>query len=216
MKSILFDFDGTLADTMTCHWEAWLAAVRPALPAITKEEYFLLEGKSLKEIAGHLVPERKNDSSYLEKIIYLKVAYFRNNCSPASLYPHVEEVVDGLFNDGLLLGIVTSSNSAQLEIFEKRYISVFEKMSVIITGEMVKKGKPDPEGYMQASTYLAVAPDDCVVIENSVLGVTAAKNANMRCIGITNTLSRKSLDAADLIIDSFSDVGLALKHLRGR
>lgn len=79
-----------------------------------------------------------------------------------------------------------------------------------ITGDMVRRKKPDAEIYVTAALAMRLPPTACVVIEDAVTGITAAKNACMKCIGVASTFSRDELGAADYVVDSLEDVNIPL------
>jgi len=70
----------------------------------------------------------------------------------------------------------------------------------------VKEGKPHPQGFLLAAEKLEVAPENCIVIEDAVAGVAAAKRAGMRCLAVTNTHPRLSLMEADLVVDTLEEI----------
>ena len=76
----------------------------------------------------------------------------------------------------------------------------------IISAEDVTEGKPDPQVFLLAAERLNVEPEKCIVIEDAIAGVTAAKRASMLCLAVTNTHPRKSLQGADLIVDTLEAV----------
>jgi len=75
-----------------------------------------------------------------------------------------------------------------------------------VGGDSVAKGKPHPQGYLKAAKMLKVKPRDCLVVEDSINGIAAAKAAGMKCIAVTNTYGRNFLLDADLIVDSLADI----------
>jgi beta-phosphoglucomutase-like phosphatase (HAD superfamily) len=78
--------------------------------------------------------------------------------------------------------------------------------NTVVSDSDVSRGKPDPEGFLLAAGRLGVAPDSCVVIEDAVAGVSAAKNAGMKCVAVTNTHPAVRLVEADIIVDSLQEV----------
>lgn len=77
-----------------------------------------------------------------------------------------------------------------------------------VTGDDVHHPKPDPETYIKVASELGLFPRQCVVIEDSLAGVTAAKAASMYCIAVTNTFPGERLRSADRIVDSFEDIDI--------
>ena len=77
---------------------------------------------------------------------------------------------------------------------------------VIVSGREVSEGKPSPQGFLLAAERLNVEPGNCIVIEDAIAGVAAAKRAGMHCIAVTNTHPGESLAEADLIVDTLEEV----------
>ena len=86
-----------------------------------------------------------------------------------------------------------------------------------MSGEEVKKGKPDPEIFLTTANKLNVPPSKCIVIEDAANGVLAAKSAGMKCIGLQNPGSgNQDLSKADLVINNFNELDLdSLEKLLG-
>ncbi len=102
------------------------------------------------------------------------------------------------------IGLVTASHYDQLgRLMDARLLS---KFNFIVTGDEVKKGKPDPEPYLKGIEGLKLAADECIAIENAPLGINSAKSAGLYCIGICSTLDPKSLCGADEIINKFNEL----------
>lgn len=78
----------------------------------------------------------------------------------------------------------------------------------IVYGQEVTEGKPSPQVFLLAARKLGVEPGNCIVIEDAVAGVTAARRAAMRCIAVTNTHEAIALAEADLVVDSLEKIGL--------
>ncbi|MFC1967690.1 HAD family hydrolase, partial [Chloroflexota bacterium] len=78
-----------------------------------------------------------------------------------------------------------------------------------VYGREVKEGKPSPDVYLLAAGKLGVAPDRCLVIEDAVAGVAAAKRAGMKCLAVTNTSPAARLGEADLITDSLVKISVS-------
>ena len=81
--------------------------------------------------------------------------------------------------------------------------------------EDVERHKPDPDIYLRTAARLGVPPAMCVVIEDSDLGIGAAKRAAMRCVGVANTLPAERLAEADLVVPSLMDQERILGFIRG-
>ena len=75
-----------------------------------------------------------------------------------------------------------------------------------VTADDIKHGKPAPDIFLAAAKKLKVKPNECIVVEDSLNGIKAAKRAKMFCVAVTNTFPRSKLKDADLIIDSLSEL----------
>jgi beta-phosphoglucomutase-like phosphatase (HAD superfamily) len=84
---------------------------------------------------------------------------------------------------------------------------VFE---IIITGEMVSNGKPDPEPYLKAVNELNVDKESCLVVENAPAGITSAKSAGLTCFAVQTSLPEEYLKSADKIFGSIADLSAFL------
>jgi len=201
-KAILFDFDGTLADTMQDLFLAWKRAFEDFEIEIKKEDYFPLEGMKLSEIAK-TISKKYNLSADSLKILELKERYYLEKYS-FSLYPGVLNLISSLKNREVKIAIVSAS---PLEKLVKTAPEEFLfKFDVIISGNDTREGKPSPEPYLMAMKKLNVLPKECIVVENAPLGIKSAKTAGAYCIAVTTTLGKEFLQEADKIIPEIRDL----------
>jgi beta-phosphoglucomutase len=102
------------------------------------------------------------------------------------------------------LALVTGT---RLEVVNKVLQMGLENIfKVIVTGEMVNKGKPNPEPYMNAVDELNARKEDCIVIENAPAGITSAKGAGLTCFAVQTSLSEEYLQDADKIFQDIDEV----------
>ena len=113
-----------------------------------------------------------------------------------------------LYNEGFPIAIASSNNRKIVDAVVKKF-RLDKYMKFIISGEEVKKGKPDPEIFLTAAKKIDVSPQGCLVIEDAENGVKAAKAAGMKCIGLKNIGSgNQNLSEADLVVNSFKELNL--------
>lgn len=212
MKAALFDFDETMIDLEREHDLAHRALCRDLgsnydeLP----ESFRFGSGRrivdditEMRDFFGWTVPE---DELYAMRHRHFLEALTNPNLR---LMPGVERIVRELHARGVTLAITTSAAGDAVDLLLKRF-GIRELFALIVDGTEVKVGKPDPEGYLLTARKLGAEPRDCVVFEDSHVGVLAAKAAGMFCVAVRNPRARmpQDLSAADLVIDSF--------ELRGR
>jgi beta-phosphoglucomutase len=200
LKGILFDFDGTLADTMQHNFECWKIAVREHGREISAEEFFPLEGMKSQEIARNLLKECFKSEAQLEAVLKRKDGLFKESYT-FKPYPGVFEFLKLTKDLGVRHAIVTAARQERLvTACPKEFLNGFD---FVVTNETSGRGKPFPDPYESGLKGLGLKAADCLVIENAPLGVKAAKAAGIKCIAITSTLPANILAEADHVIERF-------------
>lgn len=148
-------------------------------------------------------------SKPLEELMAIRQQYFRDAClgTHLDLLPCVEQVVRKLHDDGLPLAVTSSAVAAEIDAILRR-TGIRDCFTMIVDGAEVTHAKPDPEGYVVTARKLGVAPAECVVFEDSNVGVRAAKAAGAFCIAVRNPHAYfpQDLSAADVVLDSFCEL----------
>ncbi len=203
VKGILFDYDGTLADTMEGHYLAWKAAVGEYGVSIDAQDYYPLEGTGMHEVAREFTKGLALTEVAIDEIIRKKKKYFveRQAQSPTAFYPGVESLVAELKARNVPMAIVTAGHLDQLQ--QSVPGSFLQQFDAIVTGDMLTHGKPHPEPYLRGAENLGLSPAECVAVENAPLGVQSAKQAHIYCIAICSTVQEDFLQQADEVLDSF-------------
>jgi beta-phosphoglucomutase len=212
MLGVLFDFDGTLADTMPNHFKAWKATLNKHGIKINQHEYYPLEGMSMHSIAKILTKSISFTDEEISKLVLDKKNYYKA-LTVSPLYEGVEYLIKQLNLKEIPIGIVTSSHYDQ--IFSKFSTAFLSQFQAIITGDQVQHGKPHPQPYLIGAKILGLNPKRCIAVENAPLGVSSAKSAGMYCIGVSSTVLPSQLSEANKIINNIRDIELttAFKEL---
>ena len=118
--------------------------------------------------------------------------------------PGVERFVRALHARGITLAVASSAVGDSIDEILRRF-GIRDLFALIVDGSEVAHGKPDPEAYLLTARKLGVAPAECIVFEDSHVGVVAAKRAGMACIAVRNPRARQwqDLTGADRVVDSF-------------
>lgn len=202
-KGILFDFDGTLADTMEGHFLAWKSALGEHGLSINPDDYYPLEGIDLHEVARVFANGPTWNAEAIDRLVQKKKENYVAQQS-ISFYPGVELLISELQNKNVPMAIVTAGHLDQLESsVPSEFLKQFD---AILTGDQFSRGKPDPEPYLKGAQALGLPPTECISVENAPVGVQSAKRANSYCIGICSTVGRDVLIEADEILDRFEDL----------
>lgn len=212
-RTILWDMDGVIADSYHFHFAAWQETFAKRGIEFTKEVFNKLFGARNDFIVGTVMgielPERD-----ARIIVEEKEENFRRratgNIKP---FPGVIRLLNAIKNGNFKLGLVSSAPKDNIDLVLSEF-NLRDTFNCVVSGQEVSESKPSPHIYLTAAKKLEVIPDDCVVIEDSPLGVKAAKNAGMRCLAITNTHPQQNLEEADTIIDSLENVDLITLLIR--
>ena len=162
--------DGVLVDSMPYHYISWYETLRPLGVQASAFDIYEREGevwhKTLKDLlkrAG-IKPNRKLLMETVRKKYKLFRRYFKRH-----IFKGADEFIFCLKKKGYRLGLVTGTPLPEVKkILPKKMFFAFD---AVVTGDIVRKGKPHPEPYMKASAFLGVRPQDCAVIENAQLGI---------------------------------------------
>jgi sugar-phosphatase len=194
-RAILFDLDGVLVDSTKCIercWSAW-AIDRGLDPvAVVRTAHGRRVAETVRLLAPHL--NEAEEGLALENV----ESYETEGLAEV---PGVARVVRLL--PPTSWAIVTSAVRSVAE-HRLRYVGL-KVPATFITADQVTSGKPDPEGYLEAAARLGLEPRDCIVIEDSLAGIQAARAAGMRAIGICGEAELSTLKMADAVVHSFGD-----------
>ncbi|HVT05088.1 MAG TPA: HAD family phosphatase [Thermoanaerobaculia bacterium] len=132
-----------------------------------------------------------------------------------SVMPGAIEAVENAARLGFSLAIASSGDHPSIELILER-LGIRRHFRAVVGGEDVRAGKPDPESYLRAAELLATPPSRCIAVEDSSVGVRAAKAAEMFCIAIRNpqARTRQDLSLADLELASIRDLPLEALRVR--
>jgi HAD superfamily hydrolase (TIGR01509 family) len=209
LDAILFDNDGVLVDTEGLYFRAnreVLAGVGVALSEDDYAELFLRSGRG----AWHLAEARGHAPDAIEALRAARDRRYAELVSAEEVVmPRAREIVAAL-RDRYRLAIVTSSEPEPFARTHAR-TGLLEHFELVLTRDHYARSKPDPEPYLRAVERLAVAPERCLVIEDSERGLAAAKAAGLRCWVIPSRLTLGGrFDAADAVL---ADLGAAAARL---
>jgi beta-phosphoglucomutase len=202
-QGLLFDFDGTLADTMEGHFGAWKTALMEFGITITSSDYYPLEGKGLHEVARIFTSRLRWTEGAIDELVLLKKKLYVQQSS-ISFYPGVESLVTELRDNKVPMAIVTAGHLDQLKLSVPQ--SFLDNFDALITGDITLKSKPNPEPYLQGAESLRLRPDECIAVESAPLGVESAQRAGIYCMAVCFTVGQDELSKADEIVDCFNEL----------
>lgn len=207
VRAVIFDMDGVLIDSEALWRQALVEVFAGAGIPYTEMDAIRTQGMRTVDIVEKVLAEypaavrtaEELDEAIGERVSELVLATGR-------VMDGIGHVLDFVERNGLPLGLATSTpRKVALRFIER--IGIGKRLDVICTGDEVRYGKPHPEIYILCADRLGVAPEDCLVFEDSVNGVLAAKAARCRCIAVPDPdlFDDRRYGIADYKIRSLSD-----------
>jgi beta-phosphoglucomutase len=207
IKACIFDLDGVIVDTAIYHYKAWKRLANELGFDFTEHDNEQLKGvsrmRSLEivlqcggvtktEAEKELLAAQKN-TWYTEMI---------SQMTPAEILPGAREFVESCRAAGIKTALGSASKNS-MTILNK--LNIAHLFDAIIDGNKVSKAKPDPEVFLKGAEELGVEPKYCVVFEDAIAGVEAAKAGGMKAVGIGNP---DILHEADMVIKGLNEMTL--------
>ena len=204
-KAVLFDMDGVIIDSMPYHFISWFETLKEYNITISPFDIYEKEGEKCEVCVKRFFKRDKIkcDAKIIAEVLKLRDKLYKKYFK-VHLFANIEQLLIKLKNKGFLLAIVTGSTRQKVvSMLPKKILS---KFNVIVSADMIKKGKPYPDSYLTAAKKLRVKPKECIVVENAPYGIKAAKSAKMFCIAVTTSLPKQYLKQADIICKKISEV----------
>ncbi len=183
-RAFIFDLDGVLADTEPLAFEAWQQLIDPTGIVMDDDDYQAMLGTDAEGTANFIfrrtglrMPPDEMVADHWRRMKVLIEAELEQ--SPGSL-----ELMAELKRRGCRLAVASNSPTSYVVHVLKK-VRLLDEFDAVVGRDQVRQGKPEPEPYLEAARRIGVAPQDCVAVEDSPLGLRAAINAGMRCLAIT-------------------------------
>jgi HAD superfamily hydrolase (TIGR01509 family) len=208
VSAVIFDFDGVLADTENLHCAAFQQVARDRGFALSRDDYYhrFLGLPDHDCIAAFCAQAGQPlAAAEVNRLVARKRLHFAQLSQATDLYPGVAAALRRL-HARFALAIASGAARDEIEGVLQR-AGVQDLFDAVVAAEDVAAGKPAPDPFLRALDWLnrgrdrPVAAQECVVVEDSPAGLTAARAAGMRCIAVTTSHARAAFAAADAVID---------------
>ncbi len=197
--------DGVLANTAPFHIAAWEEFVNTHGLVIDQRFFWDAFGLGNDEIFPPLF-KRSMTREEIAALTIEKETLFRGKIAgKIRPFPGVMELISASVKAGYVCAVGSSAIRDNVEAVVAG-LGLNGRFSCIVTGDDVAKAKPEPDIFLKAAALSGVAPERCIVIEDSFHGVTAALRAGMKCIAVTNSHGAEKLGHAHLVAASLEDV----------
>jgi beta-phosphoglucomutase len=197
--------DGVIVDSMPYHFISWFETLKKYGVTVSAFDIYEKEGEKCEICVKRFFKRDKikYDTKIIEEVLKLRDKLYKKYFK-VYLFPNMEQILTKLKKKGFLLAIVTGSNREKVKsMLPKKILSKFD---VVVSADMIKRGKPHPDSYLTAAKKLKIKPTECIVVENAPYGIKAAKSAKMFCIAVTTSLPAQYLKQADVVCKKVSEV----------
>jgi len=207
IRACVFDMDGVLIDTEP----VWRRVEREVFSRVgvelTEEQLLETWGMRIGEVVDHWYRSRPWDGvrpqAVAKAIVDQVAAHVR---AQGISTPGAVEAIDAARSSGMRVAIASSSSRRLIDAVVER-LNLIDKVDALLTADDEKRGKPAPDVYLSAARVLGAAPEECVAIEDSPVGVRSAKAAHMACVALmTHAIDPSQLAEADAIVESLHEL----------
>ena len=217
LRAVIFDFDGVITDSEILHFRAFNQVLAQYGIELTKQDYYTTylgfnDADCYKLLIGQGL--LKTDQGQIDNLIEQKKHIFKQLAqTEGKMIEGVRDFLTTLEQNNIPMAICSGSLLTEVEMVleDSRLRHLFE---VIVSGEQVKKGKPDPEGFLLSLQRLnenrenPITANQCIVIEDSHWGLEAAKAAGMHTIAVTNSYGAEQLGMAEKIVTRLNELSI--------
>jgi len=209
IRAVIFDMDGVLTDSEPLINEAAIAMFKEKGLTVQPEDFIPFVGAGEERYVGG-VAEKYNfplnpvDGKHRTYEIYFDLVPNR-----LQAFPGVLELVEACRGAWLRVAVASSADGNKVRVNLQNIGLPNESWDAVIGGELVEHKKPAPDIFVLAAKKLGVDPAECVVVEDAVNGIQAAKAAGMRSVGVAHTLPAKDLQAADVVREKIAYIQLS-------
>lgn len=214
IKAVIFDMDGIIIDSEPEYLKKDLEFARAKNHAVTLEDLFGMVGSSREDAWGCMARAVDNGQTWEElrdefrssRDVYSEMDY------RAMFRPEIPGLLQWIREQGLSLALASSTQLSIIRrVLEENEIAGF--FPVIVSGAQFKRSKPDPEIYHYTAASLSLPESDCLVIEDSTFGVTAAHRAGMKVAALSDSRFHFDQSLADYHMESLSEIKEIIKNL---
>lgn len=211
-KGAIFDLDGVVVNTVPLHFKAWKKMFNEYGKKFTFHDY-KKKVDGIPRLNGAKAILADLPAKELKRAVDKKQKYFIDLLSRKGVKVYTDTVrfIKKLRKRKIKVALISSSKNCRQILKKGKIGNLFD---AVISGNDIRKGKPAPDIFLSAAKKLGLHPKECVIFEDSVLGIEAARLAQMKRIGVDRYAKPKRLRKADLVIANLREISISkLKKL---
>jgi beta-phosphoglucomutase len=200
--------DGTMVNNTPYHFKSWQALLKKYNKGQLTEQTYKNEisGTPIIDTVSRIFNEA--DTPTRQSLVKEKEGLYRELYEPyIGPLNGLENLLAELKDAGVKLAIASSATVDDID-FVLNHVKVRHYFDIIIDGDRVSKGKPDPEIFLKAAADLNMIPEDCIVFEDSIAGIKAANAAGMKVVAITTAHPEDKLHPSNFVINDFTELNV--------
>ena len=204
-SALLFDLDGTLADTDSLHLPTWVDVLEPYGVRVDEEFYReSLSGRNTSEIVRDLLPELSDEEN--RSVGDAKEARFRERATELEPLPGLVDFVEHGRERGMRVALVTNAPEENVEALMLA-LGLRNLFDTVVLADEVEAVKPDPAPYTAALKKLGVPAEEALAFEDSISGISSSVAAGIPTVGIASSQKPETLLAAGAFVtaEDFTD-----------
>jgi len=209
IRAVIFDMDGVLTDSEPLINEAAIAMFKEKGLTAQPEDFIPFVGAGEERYVGGVAEKYNFPLDPVEGKHRTYEIYFDLVPNKLQAFPGVLELVEACRGAGLRVVVASSADGNKVRVNLQNIGLPNESWDAVIGGELVEHKKPAPDIFLLAAKKLGIDPAECVVVEDAVNGIQAAKAAGMRSVGVAHTLPAKDLQAADVVREKIAYIQLS-------
>jgi HAD superfamily hydrolase (TIGR01509 family) len=208
VHAVIFDMDGVLVDSEPLINAAAIAMFNEKGLVVQSDDFLPFVGMGEERYIGAVAeaygfPLDLSEAKRRTYEIYLDLVPVQLEAFPGSV-----ELVHTCRDAGLRIAVASSADQVKVIANLEKIGLPVEFWDAVVWGEDVKKKKPAPDIFIFAASRLGAVPGNCVVVEDAVNGIQAARAAGMRCVAVATTFPAGELGEADVVRERISDIKL--------
>jgi len=187
IKGLIFDCDGTLADSMPLHWRAWQMITQRHGLHFPQDRFYATGGVPSRDILKILAQEQGRSLDHIAVAHEKEETYLETLSQIEPIHAVVEIAKE---NHGRIPMAVASGGTQKIICMVLEHIQIRHLFDAIVTNEMVKNQKPAPDIFLEAARRIRVEPKSCLAFEDTELGLQAIRSAGMEAVDVRESLAK--------------------------
>lgn len=204
-KALIFDMDGTIVHNMPTHNQAWQDTLAEAGVQIDQDEFHRkTSGQKNAEIVRLMLGEHLSSEEVAQWSERKEVLYRERFAEQRETVPGFMALLHAAREKGLVAAVASAAPPENLD-FILDGLDLRKRFEVVVGGEDVERGKPNPDIFLKAAINLGVKPEECLVFEDALAGIEAARRAGMDVIVVLTTLHREEVEQIPHVLQAVED-----------